>query len=206
MGANNSYTKTVNRVVNENIGNMSCEVSDTVDQTINVQTGNLNLSGNCNFNVGNHATVESSCEMSATFQSLLAQEAIAEIQQTASLGGAINNSNTQTGNIAQNINRIIQECQPGTVTQQSVEAIYQDIDCSGNANFNLGQHAKVEANCLLAAAARLDSQQSASTSVSQTVESLLAGLFGPFIMIIGGVIGLVVLMKMLKGKGKKYSN
>lgn len=196
MGANNSYTKTVNRVVQENIGTMTCTTTDEVDQSVSIQTGNLKLSGNCNFNVGNHATVESNCDMAGTFAALSSQEAIAEIQQTAAAGGAVNNASTSTENITRNINSIIQECQPGTVTQQKLTQIYQDIDCSDDVVFSADQTAKVEANCLLAAAARLDSQQKASSTLTQTVEGLLAGIFGPFIMIIGAVIGLIVLTKI----------
>lgn len=203
MGANQSYSMVVNRVVNENIANMNCTSTDSVDQNIDAQFGDLNLSGNCNFEVSNNSVMESNCDMTATFAALSSQETIAEIEQTASAGGAVNAAHTNQQNITQNMNSIIQSCQPGTVTRQTLKNIYGDIDCSGNASFNLGNHSKIEANCLLAAAARVDSQQSARTSVTQTVKGLLDGIFGPIIMIVGGVIGLIIFFVALSFIPKK---
>lgn len=211
MGANVSTTEIVNEVINKNKSKIVCEQADESYQVVNANFGNLDLSGNCKISTENRVTMKSNCDLSSIQKALSEQEAMSKLEQTAAAGLAVNSNSTKQENITKNINDLFAKCSSKQKSLQEIKKNYGNVKCTDNASLVNRNTGMMEADCLLAAAAELDSKQKAETETSQTVEGLLDGLFaalfGPLGIIIA-IIAAIILLPMLgtfkTGKKNNY--
>lgn len=201
MGANSSYMKVVQKIINENRSKMNCTASATNNQSIELD--GLRTKGNCKLSMQNHSSMKSNCDMSSTYEALTSQKAIQELEQASNFSFSANSAVSMTDLVTKGVNEIKEACEASPVDNQTIRVLRDGVECKDGDDLDFGNFAEMEANCVMAAAAKVITEQTSKHKTSQTQESVVGSFFNAFLtplLIVGAIVAVVVLVSLLLGK------